>query len=235
MKKLKKKMTFKEKTFELIGKDKLIFKNLCFYVDLIEENNRLFNLTSFTGDVLWRDGIYQSIVLLNESFKSTSSRKMLDIGAGVGFPSIPFLIYKRDFSLYISESKHKRIVFLETVKDKLLLNITFIPIRIEDYKSDIKFDLITARAVTSLDKLIEISSQVGSINAEYSFLKGPKVFEEQEKAAWLIEELSLKPIISTVQLKLDNDTEQTHYLFKYKKIKNTPFGYPRIWALINSN
>lgn len=235
MKKLKKKMTFKDKTFELIEQDKLIFENLCFYVDLIEENNKIFNLTNFTGDLLWRDGIYQSIVLLKKSFKSTSNKKMLDIGAGAGFPSIPFLIYKKDFSLYISEPKNKKILFLEMVKSKLSLNITIIPMRIEDYKSEIKFDLVTARAVTSLDKLIEISSQVGSINAEYSFLKGPKIFEEQKNANWLIDKFSLKTMILVVELELDNENKQIHYLFQYKKIKPTPHGYPRIWALINSN
>ena len=173
-------MTFKQKTFELIEQNEIVFNDLIKYVDLIEKTNKILNLTGFTGDSLWREGIYQSIILMKESFKNTENKKMLDIGAGAGFPSVPFLIYKRNFSLFISEPNNKRVVFLQQVDKELSLDISFIKVRIEDYQENNTFDMITARAVTSLKNLIEISSKVGSINAEYSFLKGPKIYKELE-------------------------------------------------------
>jgi 16S rRNA G527 N7-methylase RsmG len=45
-------MTFKDKTFELIGKNKAVFNDLEAYVDLIEETNKSLNLTGFRGDDL---------------------------------------------------------------------------------------------------------------------------------------------------------------------------------------
>lgn len=227
-------MTFKEKTFELIEKNEKVFNDLVEYVKLIEDTNKVLNLTGFHGDSLWHEGIYQSIVLMMESFKNTKGKTMLDIGAGAGFPSIPFLIYKRNFSLYISEPNKKRTDFLEKVNQKLSLNITFINVRIEDYKKEEIFDLVTARAVTSLKNLIEISSKVGAINAEYSFLKGPKIYDEIEGASKIISELSLLPKIHKINIKYDGEFEKTHYLFKYTKTKSTPSTYPRPWLLISS-
>ena len=162
-------MTFKEKTFELINKNEVVFNDLITYVNLIEKTNKSINLTGFTGDSLWREGIYQSIILMQESFHNTEDKQMLDIGAGVGFPSIPFLIYKRNFDLFISEPNNKRVDFLKKVNEELSLNISFITVRIEDYQENQTFDMITARAVTSLKNLIEISSKVGSIMLNIHF------------------------------------------------------------------
>lgn len=227
-------MTFKDKTFELIGKDHTIFNDLIKYVELIEETNKVLNLTGFTGDALWHEGIYQSLVLMIKSFPKTDDKKMLDIGAGAGFPSVPFLIYKRDFSLYISEPSKKRVDFLQKVNEELNLNIRFINERIEDYKEEEQFNLITARAVTSLKNLIEISSKVGAINAQYSFLKGPKIHDEIAEAKWIMKELSIEPIIDKIEIIDSNSISKTHYLFKYKKVKTTPNQYPRSWLLISS-
>ncbi|MGL5205598.1 MAG: 16S rRNA (guanine(527)-N(7))-methyltransferase RsmG [Metamycoplasmataceae bacterium] len=226
-------MTYKEMTFELIGRKEDIFSDLEKYVNLIEETNKSFNLTGFSGDSLWHEGIYQSILLMRSSFEYTKNKKMLDIGSGVGFPSIPFLIYKRDFDLYISEPNQKRVNFLKMVNQKLSLNIKFIVERIEDYNETEVFDLITARAVTSLKNLIEISSRVGTINAEYSFLKGPKVYEELNDADWIINELSLKIHIYKINIGENSFNLKTHYICKYTKLQTTPLKYPRPWLLVN--
>jgi 16S rRNA (guanine527-N7)-methyltransferase len=119
---------------------------------------------------------------MNASFENTNDKKMLDIGSGVGFPSVPFLIFKKNFDLFIAEPSLKRVAFLETVKKQLDLKITFMVQRIEDVTEEGMFDFITARAVTSLKNLIEISSKVGAIDAKYSFLKGPKIYDELDEA-----------------------------------------------------
>ncbi|MGL6125099.1 MAG: 16S rRNA (guanine(527)-N(7))-methyltransferase RsmG [Metamycoplasmataceae bacterium] len=225
-------MTFKDKTFELVDKNEVVFNDLIKYVELIEEKNKFFNLTGFSGDTLWQEGIYQSIILMKESFNETRNKKMLDIGSGAGFPSIPFLILKRDFSLFIAEPNKKRINFLQIVNNELSLNISFINERIEDYNKNELFDLVTARAVMSLKKLIEISSKVGKINAEYSFLKGPKVHEELIDSEWIINKLSIQIDIKKVDIIENISSQKVHYLCKYNKIKATPLGFPRPWLLI---
>ncbi len=227
-------MSFKDKTFELIGQNEEVFQDLIKYVDLIETTNKSLNLTGFSGDDLWREGIYQSIVLMNESFEITQGKKMLDIGSGVGFPSVPFLIYKRDFDLFISEPSLKRVAFLEEVKKQLSLKMVFMVQRIEDVKEEETFDLITARAVTSLKNLIEISSRVGAMDAQYSFLKGPKIYDELQESSQIIEELSLRTDIKTVDIMTKNNEIQKHYLFQYSKTKKTPKKYPRTWLLISA-
>ncbi len=227
-------MTFKDKTFELIGKNQQVFEDLIKYVEMIETTNKSLNLTGFSGDDLWREGIYQSIVLMMAAFEDTQDKKMLDIGSGVGFPSIPYLIFKRDFQLFISEPSIKRVDFLKKVQNVLSLNVTFIIQRIEDVQEEGIFNLITARAVTSLKNLIEISSKVGALNCKYSFLKGPKIYDELQEAQWIIGELSLHTNIQIINVETKNDEVQTHYLLEYIKHKETPKKYPRSWLLIST-
>jgi 16S rRNA G527 N7-methylase RsmG len=45
-------MSFKDKTFELIGQNEEVFQDLIKYVDLIETTNKSLNLTGFSGDDL---------------------------------------------------------------------------------------------------------------------------------------------------------------------------------------
>ncbi len=227
-------MTFKDKTFELVGQNQQIFQDLVKYVEMIETTNKTLNLTGFSGDDLWREGIYQSIILMTEAFEDTQNKKMLDIGAGVGFPSIPYLIFKRDFQLYISEPSIKRVDFLKKVKNELSLDVTFIVQRIEDFQEEGVFDFITARAVTSLKNLIEISAKVGALGSKYSFLKGPKIYDELQESQWIIDELSLQTNIRTVDIETKNNEIQTHYLLEYIKDKTTPKKYPRTWLLIST-
>lgn len=223
-------MNWKDEVLKLTNFNYDIFNKLENYVDLVIENNKKFNLTGFDEEKIWEEGIYQSIVLLDSYLSKFKNIKVLDIGAGAGFPSVPYLIFANNcFELTIIESNLKRINFLKLIKTSLNLNINLIYERAENVKQFEEFDFITARAVTSLKNLIEISAHLGKINATYFFLKSKKYELELAEANWIFNELKLTNLkIKSFDLKDGKE----HYVISYQKKHSTPKKYPRNWATI---
>ncbi|WP_069098857.1 16S rRNA (guanine(527)-N(7))-methyltransferase RsmG [Mesomycoplasma ovipneumoniae] len=172
---------YKEKVKLLVDLD--VFEKLEQYVKLIEFYNQKFNLTGFSGDVLWKEGILESIVTMNfiRNFlkKENISEKVriLDIGAGVGFPSIPYLIFDPKIDLTICESMQKRCQFLKKVSETLGIKFNLVCKSVQEIEND-NFDLVTARAVANLEKLDKIVNKIKAKNTIFAFIKGPKIFEE---------------------------------------------------------
>lgn len=226
-------MQAKALVLDLINHDPIILNDLQTYVDLVLKYNQKMNLTGFNEQTIWQEAIYQSIVLVDQVLANQTNISLLDIGAGAGFPSVPYLIYAKNqkIELTIIEASLKRIKFLEIVKNQLNLKINLVHGRAEsitDLKE--KFDFITARAVTSLKNLIEISCHLGKINSKYFFLKSKKYQEEIQKAQSILQILKINHLdIEVINL---NDQKE-HILISYQKLEATPNGYPRSWNIIN--
>lgn len=213
------------------------FNQMEIYVNLIEEYNQKMNLTGFSGDKLWEEGIFQSLLLLNNAFNKNDSlnsfntkQKMLDIGAGAGFPSIPFLIqHINKLELTIYEPMNKRVQFLEMVKEKLnISNLTIKKIRSEDSNQKNFFDFVTARAVTELKNLIEISHHLGKINCQFSFLKSLKIDQEIKDSEWIMKKMNIQNFkIDTI-----NFNDKSNKIISYYKNNSTPKEFPRKWNQI---
>lgn len=223
-------MNFKEKTKEFVLKvsTEKSFRDLETYVQMIEDKNKVMNLTGFSGDRLWEEGIYESIVSLYQVFNNPGSKKLLDIGAGAGFPSVPFKIVFPELKLSIIEPQNKRVLFLDSVSNELSLDIDLIVKRAEDVK-DLEFDLITARAVAPLYALLEISSHLGKKGAHFAFLKGPSLVEEIKFANKMISKFEIKGNMNKIS---DSSLSREAFVYEYVKQVDTPEGYPRPWAKI---
>ncbi|MCK5945928.1 MAG: class I SAM-dependent methyltransferase, partial [Mycoplasmataceae bacterium] len=95
-------MTYRDKVKQHVNNDE-IFNKLSNYAGMIQTKNRVMNLTGFKGDTLWEEGIHESIISLESVFKDCDGKELLDIGAGAGFPSVPFLIAHPEVKLTIYE------------------------------------------------------------------------------------------------------------------------------------
>lgn len=85
---------------------------------------------------------------------------ILDIGSGGGFPGIPLAIMRSDWHFTLVESVAKKAAFLRTlIKELELKNVEVINERVENLNHESKFkekyNIVTARAVTNLTKLIK--------------------------------------------------------------------------------
>lgn len=212
-------------TKELVSTE--AFKNLEVYVDMIEEKNKVMNLTGFKEDRLWQEGIYESIFVLLEGFGEANKLSILDIGAGAGFPSVPYLIAFPDNKLTIYEPQGKRSVFLESVKKELGLNMVIKNSRIEESDEVEVYDLLTARAVASFKVLAEISHKIAKVGATFAFFKGPKAKQEIDDAGKIMHKLVIQPEIRSI-----NTPDRDNNLIVYTKFKETPEDVPRRWAEI---
>ena len=206
------------------------------YYELIETENSKYNLTGFHDEILFKYGIIENILIFQEIEKkiiSLDNLNILDIGAGAGFPSLPFLIFKNEsFNLTIYEAQKKRCSFLQLVIDKLnIKNINIVNIRCENSTDYSKFDFVTARAVSEFKNLVEISHKLGKMNSYFCFLKSKKYNLEIDNAKWIIKKLMLN--VQVLRLNIFFDIE--NILLYFQKNKLTPEGIPREWKTIIKN
>ena len=163
---------FKEKTY--INDERL--DKLKTYLNLIKIWQKKFNLISQNSfKSVWKRHFLDSYQIL----KLIGNKKsILDIGSGAGFPAIVCAICcNNNFDLV--EANKKKCKFLNEVKDIIgIKNIFIHHSRIEDLKIIKNFDYISARAVSSLDKLLKYSFKFYKKGMHCIFLKGKTVSEE---------------------------------------------------------
>ena len=140
-----------------------------FYNILIEENKKI-NLTR----ILEKKDVY-----LKHFYDSLTIVKVVDfskintlcyVGSGAGFPGIVLKIVFPNLKVVLIDSLQKRVNYLNrTIKSLGLENIKAIHTRSEDYKET--FDLVVARAVARLDKLINWCSHLIGKNQLFVAMK----------------------------------------------------------------
>lgn len=109
-------------------------------------------------------------------------KSFADIGTGAGYPGLILAIALRDVKAYLIEPRVKRVSFLNFVKASLKLeNLTVICNRVEKVE-DLNVDLITSRAVTNTNLLLDITKNIKQETSSYLFYKGSLVNEEIENA-----------------------------------------------------
>ncbi len=113
------------------------------------------------------------------------TRTLVDWGSGAGFPALVIAILKPELDVHIVESDERKCQFMRTVSRETSTPIRIHTARIEDLSvSDIKPDLITARALASVQKLLGYAHPWVSQNPALSLLllKGESAQEELDLA-----------------------------------------------------
>jgi len=109
-------------------------------------------------------------------------QNILDLGSGAGFPGVLLSLFFKKARVTMIDSVRKKTVFLSRVIKELDLNATVINDRIENFLlyNERPFDIITARALASVDDLVEMSRSLLK-NAELHTVKGPDYQKEIKK------------------------------------------------------
>ena len=156
------------------------------YMELLAEWNKTHNLTS-VDDLDKMLGVH---IFDSASIKPyVKGATLLDVGSGAGLPGMILAILSPALDVTSMETRGKKAQFQMYVSNKLgLKNFTVENTRIEDFEPKEKFAMITARAFSSIEKLVEGSKQAIAENGRWLAMKGV-VPEEELKA---VKKLGLK-------------------------------------------
>ena len=209
--------------------DKMYDQFMKYYELLIDWNSKI-NLTAITEfeDVFIKH-FYDSLCLV-KSVK-LSDEKLLDVGSGAGFPSIPLKIVFNDLNITIIDSLNKRINFLKLLIKELDINVELIHGRAEEHKFKNHYDLVTARAVSNMQILSELCIPFVKKGGYFIALKGSNFEEELKKSKTAISILGGE-LNEVVQYNVEGLRRS---LVIIDKVKETNNKYPRIYGKIKGS
>ena len=104
------------------------------------------------GDRIWERHIANCIPITTIIAKEV---RLADIGSGAGLPGVVIALARPDLKVTLIEPLQRRVDFLTQVIAELELPIKVVRGRAEAVK--MQFEVVTARAVAPLEKLIQIS------------------------------------------------------------------------------
>ena len=200
------------------------------YFELLVEWNEKINLTAITEkDEVYLKHFYDSIAPILQGLIESHPIRLLDIGAGAGFPSLPMKILFPELDVTIIDSLNKRINFLHLLAEELgLSGVHFYHGRAEDFAQDkafrAQFDIVTARAVARMQVLSELTIPYLKVGGRLLALKASNAPEELEEAKNALNLLFSK-VEDNLQYELPNGDPR--YITLVEKKKETPNKYPR--------
>lgn len=134
------------------------------YLDALLELNTSINLTAVREpEAAWRAHALDSAALLELDF-SKPPRRAVDIGSGNGFPGIVVALAFPDCEVWLSERRRKKARAIGELAAKAgITNVRLFDRDVRELPHAEKAlaggaDLVTARAVARLDKLIELAA-----------------------------------------------------------------------------
>lgn len=202
-----------------------MYERFDIYAEFLVEYNKNVNLTAITDpvDILYKHFIDSVLMVKYAEIKPNS--KLIDVGTGAGFPSIPAIIYDDSLNITLLDSLNKRITFLQQLCEKLDFVAEFVHGRAEDiakiqeYRE--KFDISCARAVANMSLLSEYCLPFVKVGGQFIALKGPNEdISEGENAVSLLG--------GNVSRETNYSIEGEHRkIVIVNKISQTPTKYPR--------
>lgn len=152
------------------------------YLDLLLKWQKAVNLVSpATLNNAWNRHFLDSIQLQN--FIPDAVKSIVDLGSGAGFPGMVLSILRPDLNVTLIESDSKKCSFLKAVSRETGAQAAIVNQRIESVAPFVT-DLVTARALTSLQDLLHFSLPYAQIHPGLvlMFPKGKRLNGEIEDA-----------------------------------------------------
>jgi 16S rRNA (guanine527-N7)-methyltransferase len=156
------------------------------------------------GDRIWERHIANCIPITTIL---PENDRLVDIGSGAGLPGIVIALARPDLKVTLVEPLQRRVDFLNEVVAELGIPIEVIRGRAERIKK--QFEIVTARAVAPLEKLINISWHMIPKGGSLMAMKGESAADEiasttlKKGSTAQLHEISLPnlPIARIIQVK----------------------------------
>jgi 16S rRNA (guanine527-N7)-methyltransferase len=167
------------------------------YAALLRQWQKAVNLVAAsTLDAVWQRHFADSAQLVALAPKA---RRWIDLGSGAGFPGLVIAIVLADAAhaedpepatgpgarIALIESDHRKAAFLRAVARQLGVAVDILSTRIESDATQSRVaapDVVTARALAPLDKLLSLAAPLWSPRTIGLFLKGREAANEVETA-----------------------------------------------------
>ncbi|MBM6871129.1 16S rRNA (guanine(527)-N(7))-methyltransferase RsmG [Pseudoflavonifractor phocaeensis] len=207
------------------------------YGALLLEQNQVMNLTAITDpDQVTDLHFLDSAALL--ACTDFSTKTVIDVGTGAGFPGVPLRILEPSLSLTLLDSLGKRVHWLESVCETLGLDgVTCLHARAEEqalrpgFRDG--FDIAVSRAVASLEVLTELCLPYVKVGGLFLAMKSVDAREELDRAGRCVSKLGGQ-LLPAWDYAIPG-AGVTHRLIPIRKVSPTPKGFPRRWAKIQKS
>lgn len=203
------------------------------YASFLLEYNQHTNLTAIRDiDEVYLKHFYDSLTIV-KAINLKEVNTVLDIGTGPGFPGMVLKIIYPHLQITLMDSNNKKINFLKALAQELNLNVEIIYGRAEEFIVNRReyYDVVTSRAVASLDILAELSIPYVKTNGLFVAMKSN--YQEELQATLPI----LKKLDSKVE-KIEKFSlpkiEANRAIICIRKEKATNHKYPRNYNQIKN-
>lgn len=181
------------------------------YIEVFLNQNSKLNLISKNDEkFLWEKHIFDSLSIEKFFEKYGKGKILLDIGTGGGFPSVPIALKYPEIEVYALDSIRKKINAIENIKTELgIKNLHTICDRAENVNE--KFDIITSRAVATLDKITGYAMPLLNKDGYFVAYKSVRVHEEIEQAQAVLKKYKAK-VVDVIEYDLPLEENHTRNL-----------------------
>ena len=205
------------------------------FAALVVETNRTLNLTRITEPAEIVTGHYLDSFTCLAATKIKPGSRVIDVGAGAGFPGIPIKIARPDLSMTLLDSSAKKLKFIEAALATLgIEGVTLVHARAEEAGRDPAhretYNVAFARALADMKTLAELCLPLVKVGGVLIAQKSEGADEEIEAAKPLIGQLGGK-IEKIVRIAIPY-TDITRRLVVVWKVKPTPPQFPRPYSRI---
>lgn len=182
------------------------------YMECFLEENSKVNLISKNDEkYLWEKHVIDSLSISNFFDKySPKVTSLLDIGTGGGFPAVPIALTYPEIEVTALDSIGKKIRAIENIKAKLNINnLKPVCSRVENIEG--KFDIVTSRAVSSLDRICTYALPKLKKNGYFVAYKSKKSEEEIENAKNVLKKFKAE-VVDVIEYELPLEEKVTRNL-----------------------
>ena len=196
--------------------------------------NVKFNLTAIKDEETFREKmIYDSA--LGIVGLDLYNKKCIDVGTGAGFPGMVIYLLNPNVKMTLLDSTAKKINYLKDYSKERKYYLDFVVGRAEEYSKENReiYDFAFARAVSSLNVLLEIIIPMIKVNGYFIALKGANADLEIKEAKNALKKMNCE-IKENKSYVLPESKEERNILI-IKKNAPTNKKYPRMYAEIKKS
>lgn len=165
-----------------------------FYHLLVEWNQKI-NLTRIVEkEDVYLKHFYDSLTI-TKVVDLEKTKTLCDVGTGAGFPGVVLKILYPNLKVTLVDSLQKRVNYLNVIiKELKLSDIKAIHIRGENLQE--KYDVVTARAVANIEKLLTYTMHLVAKNGIFVAMKGNI---DEELTPQIIQKINKKYRITKIE------------------------------------